>query len=192
MELDIEVSDRLYSLEPHPHILKRKQALEENLRKVREQLESCMAEFGDEAEKKLSAYCTARGTTTSLDSQPLVKLQELKEEFCQPGKEWRWHVTKVITEIPSGHLATYGCIAETVNEKFGYGIIPRNVAWLRKYLYGKLTHDTFVPLHRVAKAGDVHSLADSPETKSYNDKVRGMEGSLTNPIWLNPPASGDQ
>ena len=118
------------------------------------------------------------------------QLQKIKAEFSQPGKEWRWHVTRVIAEIPRGHLATYGCIANTVNERFGHAIIARNVAWLRGYLYGILTHDTLVPLHRVAKAGDVHSLADSSETKSYNDRRRGMEGSLTNPIWWHPLRTG--
>ena len=190
LELDVEVSGRLYSLEPHPHILRRKEALQETIREFRKQLESCMAEFGDKAEKRLFEYCTARRNTSPdsefMDNEIKEQLKELKAEFSQAGKEWRWHVTRVITEIPRGNLATYGCIANTVNERFGHAIIARNVAWLRGYLYGILTHDTLVPLHRVAKAGDVHSLADSSETKSYNDRRRGMEGSLTNPIWWHP------
>ena len=101
-------------------------------------------------------------------------------------KEWRWHVTQVIAEIPSGYLATYGCIAEFANHQYDLNIIPRNVAWLRKYLYGLLTHETQVPLHRLSKVGDVKSLADSEKTKSYNDNWRGEEGSLENTRWWDP------
>ena len=107
---------------------------------------------------------------------------QLIEELLRE-KEWRWHVTQIIAKIPSGHLATYGCIAEFANHQYDLNIIPRNVAWLRKHLYGLLTHETQVPLHRLTKVGDVNSLADSVKTKSYNDIQRGEEGSLENPRW---------
>ena len=88
--------------------------------------------------------------------EQLHQIEELLRE-----KKWRWYVAKVISEIPSDYLATYGCIAEFVNQRHGLNISPRNVAWLRKYLYQLLTHETEVPLHRVAKIGDVNSLEDS-------------------------------
>ena len=99
-------------------------------------------------------------------------------------EEWRWQVTQIIAQIPSGYLVTYGRVAEIANQTYGLNIGARNVAWLRKHLYGLLTHNTQVPLHRIAKIGDVHSFADSKETKSLNDKLREQEGSLTNPLWL--------
>lgn len=99
-----------------------------------------------------------------------------------PG-EWQWHVAQMIATIPSGQIATYGAIAEAVNRIHGHSINARNVAWLRGKLYELLSHDTMVPLHRVAKVGDIESLADSKETKSYNDELRGREGSLQSPVW---------
>ena len=132
----------------------------------------------------------------TLDTTPekdVIKLREIKmkEEFQRieellRKKEWRWHATQIIAEIPSGYLATYGCVAEFANQQHGLNIIARNVAWLRKHLYELLSHDTQIPLHRVAKVGDVNSLKDSVKTKSYNDRLRQQEGSLTNPRWWCP------
>ncbi len=116
------------------------------------------------------------------------ELQSIEEQLRNSKDEWRWHVTCIIAEIPSGHLATYGCIAKIANQSFGHTLIPFNVAWLRRHLYGLLTHDTQVPLHRVAKVGDVKSCADSDKTKEYNDRLRGQEGSLENPVWWHPCA----
>ena len=126
-----------------------------------------------------------RGIVTFLVVRKMEEeLKRIEEQLRE--KEWRWHVTKLIAQIPPSCLATYGCIAAIANNRHGLKIIPRNVAWLRKHLYCLLTHDTQVPLHRVAKFGDVNSFADSVKTKSYNDKLRGQEGSLKNPCWLSP------
>lgn len=97
--------------------------------------------------------------------------------------DWRWQVTLIITQIPSGYLATYGCIACIANQKYGLKIIARNVVWLRKYLYALLMHDTQLPLHRIAKVNDDGSTADSEKTRGYNNRLRGLEGSLENPRW---------
>ena len=113
-------------------------------------------------------------------------LQSIEAQLRNSKEEWQWHVTLIITQIPFGHLATYGCIGNVANQLFGHNLIPRNVAWLRSHLYEELTHDTPVPLHRLAKVRDVQSLADSEITKQYNDRLRGQEGSLTNPIWWAP------
>ncbi len=110
--------------------------------------------------------------------------EELKRIESQLREvEWRWQVTLIISQIPSGYLATYGCIACIANRKHGLNIIARNVAWLRGYLYALLTHDTQLPLHRIAKVNDVDSTADSKETRCYNNRLRGQEGSLRNPRW---------
>lgn len=113
-------------------------------------------------------------------------LQGIEAQLRNSKEEWRWHVALIITQIPFGHLATYGCIGNVANQLFGHNLIPRNVAWLRNRLYEELTHDTPVPLHRLAKVGDVQSRADSKETKRCNDRLRGQEGSLANPIWWDP------
>ncbi len=57
LELDVEVSKQLYALEPHPHIRRRIETLQEAIQKVREHLKSCLEEFGDGVEKRLSQYC---------------------------------------------------------------------------------------------------------------------------------------
>ncbi len=100
--------------------------------------------------------------------------------------EWQWNVAQIITQIPHGYLVTYKALAEYANSLFGYCLIARNIAWLRRRLYELLTHETQIPLHRIAKVRDINSLADSEITKRYNDRLRAHEGSLQNPIWWNP------
>lgn len=180
IELDIEVAKQLYAMVPHPHLQRRIKALEESLQQTRESLDSRLEKFGDEVAERLVQYCNIIKKDIKED------LQGIEAQLRDSKGEWRWHVTLIITQIPSGHLATYGCIGNVVNQLFGHNLIPRNVAWLRKRLYEELTHDTPVPLHRLAKAGDVQSRADSEITKQYNDRLRGQEGSLTNPIWWEP------
>lgn len=188
LELDIEVAKRLYSLEPHPHIRRRIETLQETRQKIREHLKSCLEEFGDGVEKKFSQYCSTSLKLKNKNIKMKRELQRFEKQLRNSKNEWRWHVTQIITEIPSGHLATYGCITKIANQCFGHTLIPRNIAWLRAHLYSLLTHNTHVPLHRVAKAGDVESLEDSDETKDYNDRLRGQEGSLENPVWWYPCA----
>lgn len=100
--------------------------------------------------------------------------------------DWEQKVKQLINDdiIPSGYLISYGRLAELVNQKHGLNIGPRNVAYLRRKLYGILGHQTNVPLHRIAKKGDVKSLFDSERTRKENNLRRGKEGSLTNPKWV--------
>ena len=195
LELDIKVAKRLYEMEPHPHILRRIKTLEGHLLESRKLLESCLEEFGNGVENKLSRYCRKRAKKTRSDLKFENKnikiekeLQGIESQLRTSKDEWQWHVTRIIAEIPSGHLATYGCIAKIANQCFGHTLIPQHVAWLRKHLYGLLLHNTHVPLHRIAKAGDVESLADSDKTKKHNDRLRSREGSLDNPVWWHPHA----
>lgn len=105
------------------------------------------------------------------------------EDFLGPSDGWRRAAFSIIGGIPRGHLATYGRIAELVMAH-GHSAGPRNIAWLRHELYGLLGHETTVPLHRVAKAGDIDSLADSGETKKLNDRLRREEGFFENQRWI--------
>lgn len=66
LELDVEVSKRLYALEPHPHIRRRIETLQETIQKIREHLKSCLDTFGNGVEKKLSQHC---GTKAKKQSQ---------------------------------------------------------------------------------------------------------------------------
>ena len=109
------------------------------------------------------------------------ELRNIEQVLRRSSGEWQWHVVRIITEIPSGRLASYKCIAKIANQRLGRNLQGRNIARLRRQLYGYLGHDTKIPLHRVAKIGDVESLADSKETKYYNDRLRQQEGTLTNP-----------
>ena len=110
------------------------------------------------------------------------ELNYLKQQFGE--ENWRWQVTQIIAEIPSGYLATYGRIAEIANQQLGLNVNARNIAWLRRHIYELRTHDTTIPLHRIAKKGDVNSSADSETTRRYNNRLRGQEGSLRNTRWL--------
>lgn len=113
-------------------------------------------------------------------------LRNIEANLRDSKNEWQWHVAKAISVVPSGYLATYGAIAGAVNRQHGLSITARNVAWLRKHFYWLLSHDTRVPLHRIAKVGDINSIYDSETTKTYNDRLRGEEGSLENPRWWQP------
>lgn len=94
---------------------------------------------------------------------------------------WRRVVYELILRIPSGRLVSYGRLASLAEEETGSNPGARNVAWLRRELYGILGHDTDVPLHRIATAGDVASINDSVETRNENNLRRGAEGSLGRP-----------
>ena len=102
--------------------------------------------------------------------------------------DWELDVAQAILEIPSGKLATYGCLARMVAERRGasFGREPsRAVAKLRRKLYGLLTHDTPFPLHRVASKGDLYSKKDTEKTRTYNNRLRDEEGTLRedDPWW---------
>ena len=81
-----------------------------------------------------------------------------------------------MSKVRRGQLASYGRVADLVNADHDLNIGARNVAWLRGVLYRRLGHDTDFPLHRIACKGDVNSLRDSPETKRFNDHLRGIFG----------------
>jgi len=114
-------------------------------------------------------------------------MQELSQVANQLTP-WEFHVAKIITEIPSARLLTYGCLARLAAERYGYKEnAARAVANLRNKLYGLLGHDTTLPLHRIATQGDRHSRKDSAITKSYNDRLRAREGTLDLPDpWWHP------
>jgi alkylated DNA nucleotide flippase Atl1 len=96
---------------------------------------------------------------------------------------WRLAAFNVICDIPRGSLASYGYIAGAIRET-GFSVSPRTIGWLRRRIYGFLGHESEVPLHRVARAGDVHSRADSERTRARNDMLRQAEGSIERPNWL--------
>jgi alkylated DNA nucleotide flippase Atl1 len=104
-------------------------------------------------------------------------------DFLGAEDSWRRVARDAMERIPAGHLASYGRIASLVWKKTGRNPGARSIAWLRRELYRILTHDNGF-LHRIAKAGDVNSMADSSETKAINDEKRQKEGSLSNPKWL--------
>ena len=106
-----------------------------------------------------------------------------EDQLRESRGEWQWHTAEVISEIPWGYLATYGEVASIVNRRFYHNIIPRNVGNLRGVLYELFRPFDVLPLHRVAKQGDVMSYFDSPLTRAENHILRGQEGSLAHPRW---------
>ncbi|PTX95996.1 hypothetical protein DB345_09345 [Spartobacteria bacterium LR76] len=90
---------------------------------------------------------------------------------------WRRQAYNEICATPTGQLVSYGVIADIVD------VSPRNIGWLRRELYRILSHETNVPLHRVACQGDVYSLKDSEKTRQVNTRLRTKEGSLQDPVW---------
>lgn len=105
------------------------------------------------------------------------------EAFLGEPDSWRRAAFRIISDIPPGHLANYGRVAALLNEQ-GYSAHARNVAHLRRRLYEVFGHETDVPLHRVAKKGDVHSIHDSEKTRRINGVKRQAEGTLAHPRWM--------
>ena len=144
LELDIKVAKRLYEMDPHPHIFRRIKTLEGHLLESRKLLESCLEEFGDGVENKLSRYCRKRAKKIrpnlkfkNKNIEIEKELQSIEKQLRNSENEWRWHVTQIITEIPSGHLATYGCITENCQPMFWpyshtseYRMVTRSSLWL--------------------------------------------------------------
>lgn len=115
----------------------------------------------------------------------------LIEELRHSKDEWQWSVYRMMNnyKIPAGTLINYGRLAQLTNQEYGTNINARNVAALRRKLYeyrrsGTYEVPTDVPLHRIAKKGDVESRHDSERTRQENNRLRSEEGSLQNPIWI--------
>lgn len=112
-------------------------------------------------------------------------------ELRRSKGEWMWKVYLLINDvtIPSGYLISYGRLAEIANNKYGMNIQARNVANLRRKLYGYKRSGQFIlpknlPLHRISVKGDVKSLRDSELARKENNFLRNEEGSLLNPKWI--------
>lgn len=101
-------------------------------------------------------------------------------EFLVTATLWQARAVEVILAIPEGYLATYGSIAGHLGDSNA----ARSVATLRRLLYGRVGHDTHLPLHRICCQGDVFSMRDSEETRRINTQLRTEEGSLENPRWF--------
>ena len=83
-------------------------------------------------------------------------------------EDWRVKVFGLIQQIPHGHLVSYRELAAWANRKHGLRINPRNVAWLRRRIYQTVGHDTDLPIHRIANAGDTTSEHDHKVTQAFN------------------------
>ena len=107
------------------------------------------------------------------------------EAISEQLTETQWKLVQIILEIPSSRLATYGCLALIYYRRHDHQISAQMVARTRKKLHGLLTHDTRVPLHRIASEGDLYSKKDSPETQCYNTVLRNREGTYHghDPWW---------
>ena len=115
----------------------------------------------------------------------------LEQKLKQSKNEWQWRVLRMMNSrvIPSGQLITYGRLAELTNQEQGTSINARNVAALRRKLNQYRRDGTYevpasIPLHRIAKKGDVGSKYDSATTRQENNRLRGEEGSLHDPRWV--------
>ena len=115
--------------------------------------------------------------------EELVRLENILRASPQA---WQWHVATLIARVPAGRLITYGRLAEWANASYGLRVGASNVAWLRTHLQNLLGGSTAVPLHRLAKTGDLYSLQETPARKRLNDQLRAPEGSLTHPLWWQP------
>ena len=108
--------------------------------------------------------------------------QQALDEFLSQ-KPYRRPAFEEICNTHPGQLISYGRIAELVRERHDIPVVARTIGWFRRELYRILTHDTTVPLHRVATRGDVESENDSPRTREVNNRLRDQEGSRVDPHW---------
>lgn len=112
------------------------------------------------------------------------KMSLIETEMRKSVDEWRLKVYGLINDIPVGHVITYGGLATRLYAKYGLHKSPRNIAWLRKYLYSELGFDTSIPLHRIACRNDPQALKDSLESRYHTQLLRRAEGSWSAPQWL--------
>lgn len=118
------------------------------------------------------------------------ELSYLKPFLTESKNEWEWKVTQLITQIPSGHLITYGELARWTREEYDLSICARNTANCRRKIYHILRErkpDFKMPLHRIIKKEDIWGAEDSDRTRPDNEKKRRPEGSwIPNPIMYKP------
>ncbi len=113
----------------------------------------------------------------------LIDYEGVQKLLRAEGVEWRCFATEVINDIPSGYLASYGVIAELINDRHDLHAQPRHIGWLRRHLYIITDRNTSLPLHRIATKGDVTCKNDSAETTPGALMLRNQEGTLDNPKW---------
>jgi alkylated DNA nucleotide flippase Atl1 len=97
---------------------------------------------------------------------------------------WRLKVFNLITLIPYGFLISYGRLAQWAETECSIRVSPRNIAWLRKKLYGYFGHQINIPLHRIVMKNDVFSAKDSPQIRVVANRLKDAEGILLNPQWM--------
>ena len=125
--------------------------------------------------------------TKRMSSEIMNELNRIERVLKKSKNEWEWKVANLIKEIPEGHIITYGTLAEWVNLVFSLNIVSRNTANLRRKLYRLLAdHNPALPLHRIAKKGDLHAKKDSDITRPFVEKRRREEGSWITPKWFHP------
>ena len=119
-------------------------------------------------------------------NEGMDELEGIRERLT----DWEWDVAQVIREIPCRRIITYGCLARITAERDPeHSYSPdasRAVGKLRRKLYRllPLRHGTQVPLHRIAKQGDLCSRRDSEETREENNRRRDEEGTpRDNSAW---------
>lgn len=108
----------------------------------------------------------------------------VESELADSPNDWQLKVFRLILNVPSGHLISYGNLAKWANQEFGLSLRPRNTAWLRAKIYGIVGHETDIPIHRIANEGDVNSTRDHPYTQEVNAQRRSAEGFFAKPRWV--------
>ena len=113
----------------------------------------------------------------------MTKAEKEMEGIRGDLSEGEWAVAQAILKIPAGRLITYRCLSQLA---LGYDA-SRSTARLRRKLYGLLGHGTKVPLHRIAKQGDLNSCHDSVKTRRENNRRRLKERTpLDDSAWWCP------
>ncbi len=109
-----------------------------------------------------------------------MTLKEFEKYLRQSKNEWEYKAyLEIKTNIPKGHVITYGGLAKRV------GVCARNIGNLRNKLLEFFGIDgKALPLHRIATKGDSTSENDAPDTKTENERLRRKEKSWPDPIWL--------
>jgi len=102
----------------------------------------------------------------------MTKAEEELDAIRWELSEWEWAVAVAILKVPPGRLITYKCLSILATGRDA----SRAVGNLRNKLYRLLGYKTKVPIHRIAKKGDLTSEWDEPETRPVNARLRKREG----------------
>ena len=111
---------------------------------------------------------TRRNTSSKTTTLPGARSKSTPEFASEDQIDYRLRIWQVVSQIPAGHVATYGQIAQLAG-------LPGAARFAGSSLRG-LSQDTTLPWHRVINARGVSSLPEHSEGRAEQYQRLRAEG----------------